>query len=82
MHEEGPSLVREYTQIAKEFIPTNLYYYKNFKLMLERGCENAVGHGPHMGETMTEGKRSGSLERPLWTGSQPADSKGQMDSNH
>lgn len=50
--------------------------------MLERGCENAVGHGPHMGETMTEGKRSGSLERPLWMGSQLADSKGQMDSNH
>ena len=66
MHKESPSLIREHAQIFKEFIPINLNFCKNFKLiMLERGCRNTIGHGPQKAEMMTEGERSGSLQRLL-----------------
>lgn len=83
MHKESPSLIREHTQIFKEFIPVNLSFCKNFKLiMLERGCRNTIGHGPQKAETMTEGERSGSLQRLFGKGSEPANLSGQRDSTH
>ena len=50
--------------------------------MLERACRNAMGHGPQKAETMTEGERSGSLQRLLGKGSEPINSRGQRDKNH
>lgn len=41
-----------------------------------------MGHGPQKAETMTEGERSGSLQRLLGKGSEPANPRGQRDNSH